>query len=203
MKETKIVEEKQNHQIKKSSLSYRDLNFFSEDISWASIDADLLNTSWDILLTDVKTEEMYEIINICLEICKKHVLPKKGPRKHQIPRDRRALMRKILKLQKKTQRSNKSSNERKCTKSDQINWKQLKNLRKYRNKSKRNESYWCHQKNNKILVQICKKQLNGQSWNWTSPGWRGEPGDVQFQLWPLSCFLQIHRSILLFFWWHQ
>ena len=63
----KIVEEKQNHQITKSNLSYRDLNFLNEDISWASIDADLLNTSWDMLLTDVKTEEMYKIIiNICL-----------------------------------------------------------------------------------------------------------------------------------------
>ena len=91
----KIVEEKQNPQIKKSNLSYWDLNFFNEDISCASIDADLLNTSWDMLLTDVKTDEMYEIfINICLEICKKHFLPKKSPRKHQIPRDRRALMRK-------------------------------------------------------------------------------------------------------------
>ena len=30
----KIVEEKQNHQIKKSNLSYRDLNIFNEDISW-------------------------------------------------------------------------------------------------------------------------------------------------------------------------
>ena len=70
MKETKIVEEKQNHQIKKSSLSYRDLNFFSKDINWASIDADLLNTSWDILLTDVKTEKMYKIINIILYIWK-------------------------------------------------------------------------------------------------------------------------------------
>ena len=29
----KIIEEKQNHQIKKSNLSYRDLNFFIEDIS--------------------------------------------------------------------------------------------------------------------------------------------------------------------------
>ena len=92
----KLVEEKQNHQIKKSNLSYRDLNFFNEDISWASIDANLLNTSWDImLLTDVETDEMYKIIiNICLEICKKHVLPKKSPRKHQIPRARRTLMRK-------------------------------------------------------------------------------------------------------------
>ena len=82
------------------------MNFFNEDISWASIDADLLNTSWDTLLTDVKTEEMYKIIiNICLEICKKHVLPKKSPRKHQIPRDRRALMRKKSELQKKIQMS--------------------------------------------------------------------------------------------------
>ena len=93
--ETNIIEEKQNHQIKKSNLSYRDLNFFNKDVSWASIDADLLNTSWDMLLTDIKTDEMYEIIiNICLEISKKNVLPKKSPRKHQIPRDRRALLRK-------------------------------------------------------------------------------------------------------------
>ena len=102
----KIVEEQQNHRIKKSNVTYRDLNFFNEDISWASIDADLLNTSWDMLLTDVKTDEMCMIIiNICLEICKTHVLPKKSPRKHQIPRDRRALMRKKSKLQKKIQMS--------------------------------------------------------------------------------------------------
>ena len=73
-----------------------------------SIDADLFNTSWDTLLTDVKTDEIYKIIiNICLEICKKHVLPKKNPRKHQIPRDSRALMRKRSKLQKKIRRSTK------------------------------------------------------------------------------------------------
>ena len=102
----KIVEEKHNRQIKKSNLSYRDLNFFSEDISWASIDTDLLNASWDMLLTDVKTDEMYKIfITICLKSCKKHVLPKKGPRKYQIPRDRKALMRKMSKLQKNIQRS--------------------------------------------------------------------------------------------------
>ena len=65
----KIVEEKQNQQIKKSNFTYRDLNFFSEDISWASIDADLFNTSWDILLKDLKTDELYKfIINICPEI---------------------------------------------------------------------------------------------------------------------------------------
>ena len=42
----KIVEEKQNHQINKRNLSYRDLNFFNEDVNWASIDVDLLNTSF-------------------------------------------------------------------------------------------------------------------------------------------------------------
>ena len=52
----KIVEETQHHQIKKGNLSYRDLNFFNEDISWASIEADLFNTSLDMLLTDVKTD---------------------------------------------------------------------------------------------------------------------------------------------------
>ena len=78
----KIVEEKQYHQIKKSNVSYRDLNFFSEDISWASIDADLFNTRTDMLLSDANTDEMYRIIiNICLKICKTHVLPKKSPRK--------------------------------------------------------------------------------------------------------------------------
>ena len=70
----KIVKEKQNQKIKKTS--YRDLNFFKEYISWASIDADLSNTSWDML--NVNTDEMYKIIiNICLEICKKHVCQRK------------------------------------------------------------------------------------------------------------------------------
>ena len=55
----KIAEEKQNHKIKKNNLWYRNLNFLNEDISWASIDVDPLNTSWDMLLTDVKTDEMY------------------------------------------------------------------------------------------------------------------------------------------------
>ena len=86
----KILEEKQNHKFQKSNFS-----FFNEDISWASIDGDLFNASWDMLLTDVNTDEMSKIIiNICLEICKKHVLPKKSPREQQLPRHRRAMIRK-------------------------------------------------------------------------------------------------------------
>ena len=59
------------------------------------------------------------------------------------------------------------------TKSDQRNWKQLKNFNKYRNKSKINESYYCYQENPKIIWQISKKKKNNdQSWTWTSPRWR-------------------------------
>ena len=39
-------------------------------------------------------------------------------------------------------------------------------------KSKRNERYCSYQEKPKILLQI----RNDQSWNWTSLGWRGEPG---------------------------
>ena len=98
----KIVEEKQIHQIKKSNLNYRDMNFFNEDISWVSIDAELLNTSWDMLLTDINTDEMYKIIiNTCLEICKKHV-PKKSLENTKYP-ETRTMMRKRSELQKKIQ----------------------------------------------------------------------------------------------------
>ena len=76
----KNVKEKQNHQIKKSIVSNRDLNFFNEDISWASIDADLFNTSWEMLLTDIKTDEMYKIIiNICKKTCSAKEKSKKTP----------------------------------------------------------------------------------------------------------------------------
>ena len=96
-----------------------------------------------MLLTDVKTDEMYKIIiNICLEIYKKHVLPKKSPRNNQIPRDRRALMGKRSKLQKKIQMS--TNHKTKENVLNQIR-KQLKNFNKYRKKSKRNKSYCCYQ----------------------------------------------------------
>ena len=95
------------------------MNFINKDISRASID--LINTSWDLHLADASinlasaeiilyisfyTDEMYKIImNTSQEIGNKHFLPKKSPRKHQILRDRRAMMRKRSKLQKKIQKA--------------------------------------------------------------------------------------------------
>ena len=97
---------------------------------------------------------MYKIINnIFLEICKKHVLTKKSPRKHQIPKDRRALMRKRSKLQKKIQRSIKY---KKNVLNQIKEIKKLKNINKYRKKSKRNESYCCYKKE-KYFYKFVKK----------------------------------------------
>ena len=45
----KIVVEKLNQPNQEKQLKLLGLNFFNEDISWGSIDADLLNTSLDML----------------------------------------------------------------------------------------------------------------------------------------------------------
>ena len=66
-------------------------------------------------------------------------------------------MRKRSKLQKENMEVNKSSNQRKCTKSDQRNLKQIKNFHKYRKESKRNESYCGYQEKPQIHLQIRKK----------------------------------------------
>ena len=82
------------------------MNFFSEEIGWASIDADLLNTSWDMLLTDEKTDEKYKIIiNICLEICKKTCSAKEKSKKTPNTQRQNCLDEKRSKFQKKIQRS--------------------------------------------------------------------------------------------------
>ena len=85
----KIGEKQQSHQFKEDlKLGFKDLNFFNEDNNHANIDAELFNTDWVMLFSDVNIDKMYKIItDICLDTCKKHVPPKKRPRKHQMPRD--------------------------------------------------------------------------------------------------------------------
>ena len=49
---------------------------------------------------------MYKLLSIfACKFAKKNILPKKSPRKHKIPRDRKTLMRKRSKLQNKIQMS--------------------------------------------------------------------------------------------------
>ena len=64
----------------------------------------------------------------------KNMLPKKNSRKHQPPRDKKKRKsnfdEKKIKITKENTEVNKTSNQRKCTKSDQENWKQIKNFNK-------------------------------------------------------------------------
>ena len=106
-----------------------------------------------MLLTDIKIAEIYKIIiNISLENCKKHV-PKKSPRKHQIPRDRKALLRKRSKFEQKIQRStNYQTKENVLNQTKQIEYKLKisinteKNLRETRERKKKEKE--------KMFIQI-------------------------------------------------
>ena len=79
---------------------------------------------------------------------------------------------KKIKITKENTEVNKSSNQRKCTKSDQRNWKQKKSINTQRNLTE-TRAIAAINKKTKFFYKFVKKQLNDQSWNWTSPGWRG------------------------------
>ena len=97
------------------------MNFFNEDISWESIDAALLDTSWDMLLTDVKTDEMYKIIiNVSLKI-EKNMFAKEKSKKTKNTHRQKGFDEKKIKIAKENTDVNKSSNQRKLTKSYQRN----------------------------------------------------------------------------------
>ena len=80
---------------------------------------DLLNTSWDMLLTDVKTDEMYKIIiNIYLEFAKTCSVKENCKKTPNTPRQK-GFDEKKIKIAKENTDANKLSKQRKCTKSDQ------------------------------------------------------------------------------------
>ena len=75
-----------------------------------------------MLLTDVKTDEMYKIIiNIWLEICKKACSAKGKYKKTSNTKRQKGFDEKKNKIAKENTEVNKSSNQRKCTESDQRN----------------------------------------------------------------------------------
>ena len=80
-----------------------------------------------MLLTDGKTDEMYKIIiNICIEICKKTCSAKEKSKKTKNTPRQKGFDEKKIKIAKENTEVNKSSNQRKCTKSDQRNCKNFK-----------------------------------------------------------------------------
>ena len=114
---------------------------------------------------------MYKIINnICLEICIKTCSAKEKSNKTPNTHRQKGFNEKKLKLQKKIQTStNRQTKENVLNQIKEIENK-LKITINTEINLRENESYCCYQEKPKILLQIHKKQLNDQNWNWTSPG---------------------------------
>ena len=82
-----------------SDIGFDNLNFFSEDTDWISIENELYQHNWELEFRSCSSEQMLEkFIEICKDICIEYVpLRKKKStlqNKSLIPRDRRKLMRK-------------------------------------------------------------------------------------------------------------
>ena len=77
------------------------LNFWSKSIDWSVIGAKFASINWETQLTNTDPEETLEkIISVIKEICIE-TIPKKKLNKNDIPRDRKTLMRRRNKLNKK------------------------------------------------------------------------------------------------------
>ena len=80
------------------------LNFHHSSINWDDIESDLMNLNWSTIFEGKNTEEMViELNQKVLKICEDNIPLKKkfNKRKCNIPRDRRLLMKKRFKLNKK------------------------------------------------------------------------------------------------------
>ena len=85
-----------------TELNFNQLNFFSESVSWEDIKTDLGEVDWCSLMKHSDPEHHYEtLVSTCLQISRKHVPPRRTAKKSSIPRDRKILMRKRSKLQKR------------------------------------------------------------------------------------------------------
>lgn len=83
------------------TLNFNQLNFLSESTNWESLKQDLRVVDWSVMANDDPSKQYQMITNMCLKISLKHVPFRKPPRKLNIPKDRKLLMRKRTKLRKK------------------------------------------------------------------------------------------------------
>jgi len=77
------------------------LNFFSDDTNWNGIEMDLRNYNWVLEFRQCNPKEMLDrFINVCCSISKEHVPLRRNSKKsaHNIPRNRRILMRKRCRI---------------------------------------------------------------------------------------------------------
>ena len=108
----KIVDEKQNHQIKKSNLSYRDLNFFNKDIYWCWPVQHKLWHAFNRCKNWWNVKDYYQYLSGNLQ---KNMFCQKKSKKTTNTRD---FDEEKIKIAKENTEDNKSSNQRKCIQSD-------------------------------------------------------------------------------------
>lgn len=86
----------------KGNTSFSSLNFFSKDIDWQTVKNKLTEINWLRLFSEQTVDQMLSTITSNLQkICTDHIPKRKCPRAKSIPRDRKILMRKRTKLNKR------------------------------------------------------------------------------------------------------
>lgn len=82
--------------------TFNQFNFFNDSIKWEDVKRDLGTVDWHQLMEYPAPESQYrQLLLKCLEISEKHIPYKRPANKKGIPRDRKILMRKRIKIRKK------------------------------------------------------------------------------------------------------
>ena len=86
----------------RNSQDFQSLNFFHDSIDWNIITNEISSIDWQQDLSNKTTSEMYEYFTSkLLIICTSHIPKKRQPKTYTIPRERKILMRKRIKLNKR------------------------------------------------------------------------------------------------------
>lgn len=81
---------------------FQSLNFFHDQIDWRVINSEVSNVDWQEEMSRQTTVEMYQhFTSKLLKICATHIPRKRQLKSYSIPRERRTLMRKRTKLNKR------------------------------------------------------------------------------------------------------
>ena len=150
------------------------LNFYHSSVNWEEINARLAAIDWRSEFNGEAVDQMYDGICVNLwNICSELVPKKKNPRRNVIPRDRRILMRKRTKWNKKYQKTRNPRIRNNITRQIQIIEDNLKtSLRKERikgetravNAIKRNRKYFFShaRKKSKFRYPVGPLKVNGE-----------------------------------------
>ena len=97
-----------------ASATFDELNFFSEDVNWESLEEDLSEVNWMEDFHDLDPSQMLKkMVEVCADISKQHVPLRKttdtSQKRSRIPRTRRILMRRRCKVNKQICTTNSQS----------------------------------------------------------------------------------------------